>query len=246
MSWGVQGITVLRIRTSEGPVVVKASETSHHIQREARAHRGYDRLMNIVGSLERAGAHRQRPLVDVEPRIVHSWSPRVVDLLVGIGDRRWKRILFFADNAGSDIVLGVLPLVREFLLEDAEVVLAANRLPALNDMTHRELVSLLPKVAEVDAVVGDALSSGRLSAVTSGSDIPLLDLARVSCELAALVRERPPDLVVFEGMGRALESNLAAVLAADALRIAMVKNRMVAERTGTRHLGPFLRLTPGA
>ena len=39
MSWGVQGITVLRIATAEGPVVVKASETSHHIQREARAHR---------------------------------------------------------------------------------------------------------------------------------------------------------------------------------------------------------------
>ena len=39
MSWGIQGITVLRIGTSEGPAVVKASETSHHIQREARAHR---------------------------------------------------------------------------------------------------------------------------------------------------------------------------------------------------------------
>ena len=39
MSWGIQGITVLRIGTRQGPVVVKASETSHHIQREARAHR---------------------------------------------------------------------------------------------------------------------------------------------------------------------------------------------------------------
>ncbi|WP_175637371.1 aminoglycoside phosphotransferase family protein [Sinomonas mesophila] len=39
MSWGVQGITVLRVGTPAGPAVVKASETSHHIQREARAHR---------------------------------------------------------------------------------------------------------------------------------------------------------------------------------------------------------------
>ena len=39
LSWGVQGITVLRIGTPDGPAVVKASETSHHIQREARAHR---------------------------------------------------------------------------------------------------------------------------------------------------------------------------------------------------------------
>ncbi|MEA5457355.1 phosphotransferase [Sinomonas sp. JGH33] len=39
MSWGVQGIHVLRLRTASGLVVAKASTTSHHIQRELRAHR---------------------------------------------------------------------------------------------------------------------------------------------------------------------------------------------------------------
>lgn len=38
MSWGVQDIRVLRVATPEGPAVVKASRTSHHIQREIRAH----------------------------------------------------------------------------------------------------------------------------------------------------------------------------------------------------------------
>jgi Ser/Thr protein kinase RdoA (MazF antagonist) len=38
-SWGLQGIHVLRIATAQGPVAVKASGTSHHIVREARAHR---------------------------------------------------------------------------------------------------------------------------------------------------------------------------------------------------------------
>ena len=39
MSWGVQDIRVLRVRSPEGPVVVKASPTLHHIQREIRAYR---------------------------------------------------------------------------------------------------------------------------------------------------------------------------------------------------------------
>ncbi|NUP73730.1 MAG: aminoglycoside phosphotransferase family protein [Sinomonas sp.] len=39
MSWGIQGIHVLRLGTERGPVVVKASQASRHIQRELRAHR---------------------------------------------------------------------------------------------------------------------------------------------------------------------------------------------------------------
>lgn len=39
LSWGIQGIHVLRISTPAGEVAVKASETGHHIVREARAHR---------------------------------------------------------------------------------------------------------------------------------------------------------------------------------------------------------------
>ncbi|MDQ4502620.1 aminoglycoside phosphotransferase family protein [Sinomonas sp. ASV322] len=39
MSWGVQAIHVLRLRTARGLVVAKASTASHHIQRELRAHR---------------------------------------------------------------------------------------------------------------------------------------------------------------------------------------------------------------
>jgi Ser/Thr protein kinase RdoA (MazF antagonist) len=39
LSWGLQGIAVLRLATAAGPVVVKASATQHHLVREARAHR---------------------------------------------------------------------------------------------------------------------------------------------------------------------------------------------------------------
>lgn len=39
LSWGLQGIHVLRLATAGGPVIVKASQTLHHAVREARAHR---------------------------------------------------------------------------------------------------------------------------------------------------------------------------------------------------------------
>jgi aminoglycoside phosphotransferase (APT) family kinase protein len=39
MSWQLQGITVLRLRTAAGEVVAKASGTGHHIMREIRAYR---------------------------------------------------------------------------------------------------------------------------------------------------------------------------------------------------------------
>jgi type II pantothenate kinase len=49
----------------------------------------------------------------------------------------------FVDNAGADIVLGMLPFAREFLRLGCEVVLAANSQPAINDVTSEELRLLL-------------------------------------------------------------------------------------------------------
>jgi type II pantothenate kinase len=49
----------------------------------------------------------------------------------------------FVDNAGADIVLGMLPFAREFLRMGCEVVLAANSQPAINDITAEELRRLL-------------------------------------------------------------------------------------------------------
>ncbi|KAK7260564.1 hypothetical protein RIF29_26713 [Crotalaria pallida] len=50
-----------------------------------------------------------------------------------------RRALLFVDNSGADIVLGMLPLARELLRRGTEVVLVANSLPALNDVTAMEL-----------------------------------------------------------------------------------------------------------
>jgi hypothetical protein len=51
----------------------------------------------------------------------------------------FRRVMVFVDNAGADIVLGMLPFVREMLRLGCEVVMVANSLPAINDITAAEL-----------------------------------------------------------------------------------------------------------
>ena len=57
------------------------------------------------------------------------------------------------DNAGSDVVLGMLPLAREFLKCGSQVVIAANRLPTINDITAGELQELLESVKTRDMII---------------------------------------------------------------------------------------------
>ena len=57
------------------------------------------------------------------------------------------------DNAGGDIVLGMTPIVRDLLTRGTSVVISANTLPALNDVTHDELVALMDQVATIDPII---------------------------------------------------------------------------------------------
>ena len=162
----------------------------------------------------------------------------------------WKKCVLFVDNAGADVVLGMLPLCRELLRGGAEVVLAANERPSINDVTARELRALLPRVAEAERrgfsgefdgefgaverndnvfenVFQRALDANTLVVVSSGSDLPVIDLSRVSAELVDAARGA--DLVVLEGMGRGIETNLFARFACDALNLGMVKHPEVAQ-----------------
>ena len=154
----------------------------------------------------------------------------------------WKKCVLFVDNAGADVVLGMLPLCRELLRGGAEVVLAANERPSINDFTARKLRALLPRVAEAERarhvfnenenvhnenVFQRALDTNTLVVVSSGSDLPVIDLSRVSAELVDAARGA--DLVVLEGMGRGIETNLFARFACDALNLGMVKHPEVAQ-----------------
>ncbi|PIA61935.1 hypothetical protein AQUCO_00200137v1 [Aquilegia coerulea] len=190
-----------------------------------------------------------------------------------------KRALLFVDNSGADVVLGMLPLARELLrpnlsvrlayTQNAEnnfkgncpnihsgipclaryVVLVANSLPALNDVTAIELPEIvaeaakhcdvLRKAAEAGGLLMDAMiniqdaskddsSSVPLMVVENGCGSPCIDLRQVSSELAAAAKNA--DLIILEGMGRALHTNYNARFRCDTLKLAMVKNQRLAEK----------------
>jgi len=186
----------------------------------------------------------------------------------------YRRVLIFADNAGADIVLGLLPLAREFLRLGCEVVLAANSLPAINDITAEELLDVVESASEHCEIIGKSWRSGsaarasnkgklppvgdynslsssssneslhtssqtefgfldnlegpvpRLYVVDSGQVSPCLDLRSISADIARSVS--PSDLVIIEGMGRAVHTNLYTKLKCDCLKLAMIKNRHLA------------------
>ncbi|GCC19680.1 hypothetical protein chiPu_0018461 [Chiloscyllium punctatum] len=145
-----------------------------------------------------------------------------------------KCALFFVDNSGIDIILGVFPFVRELLSKGTEVILASNSGPALNDVTCSELAIVTERIAAMDSVIRKALEEDKLLLVQSGSSSPCLDLSRLDKGLATVVWERKTDLVIIEGMGRAIHTNYYAALRCESLKLAVIKNAWLAERLGGR------------
>ncbi|XP_073459107.1 4'-phosphopantetheine phosphatase [Aquarana catesbeiana] len=140
--------------------------------------------------------------------------------------------LIFVDNSGIDIILGVFPFVRELISRGTEVILACNSGPALNDVTYNESLIVVERIAEMDSIIQSALQSEKLILVQTGSSSPCLDLSRLDKGLAMLVKERNTDLVIIEGMGRAIHTNYYAVLQCESLKLAVIKNSWLAERLG--------------
>lgn len=155
---------------------------------------------------------------------------------------RYRQVLFFVDNAGSDIVLGALPLIREWARLGSRVVVAANTRPALNDITLDELNALIHRLAAMDPGLADLLAGDCIATVASGGEIPLIDLARISdeCDRAAA----GSDLIVLEGMGRGVESNWRQPFRCDVWRAALIKDECVARWTGTKLWEPICRFDP--
>lgn len=155
----------------------------------------------------------------------------------------YRKAILFADNAGADAVLGVLPFARHLASLGVRVVIAATDHFALNDITRADLDRVLAEAAGMDAVLAGQLESGRLTTVGTGHTHPLIDLADVSDECAAAAANC--DLVVLEGMGRAVESNWQAAFRCDSLRVAMIKNVSVARHYGCELFDLVCRLEAG-
>jgi type II pantothenate kinase len=98
----------------------------------------------------------------------------------------------------------MLPLARELLRCGSEVVLAANALPAINDITADELRTLIGQAAAVDPVIQAAWQAGSGSSDAAASPPPLPGLQR-----------RVPS------SGRLAELGASAAAAATSLHMAM-------------------------
>ena len=156
----------------------------------------------------------------------------------------YRQVLFFVDNAGSDICLGCLPFARWFLQSGARVTLAANSEPTLNDVTAPELLSLLSQVSAIDDVISMASSSQQLSVTASGCVLPLIDLTDLAPSCTDNARDA--DLIIIHGMGRAIESNFQARFRCDAIWSATLKDPAIAEHIGGRLFDCVFRFRSGA
>ena len=78
----------------------------------------------------------------------------------------------------------------------------------------------------MEGIFKKAMDSDALKVISSGSDLPVIDLTKLSKKLCA--EAKGADLIVMEGMGRAVETNLYAKFTCDALNLGMVKHPEVA------------------
>ncbi|KAK3589702.1 hypothetical protein CHS0354_015215 [Potamilus streckersoni] len=138
----------------------------------------------------------------------------------------------FCDNSGADIILGVFPMARELLRRGSKVIICANTRPTLNDVTYKELTILVKRVADLSSDISSALMEGRLMIMESGQGSPCLDLRLIDCDLVEKMNSEQVDLVILEGMGRAIHTNFYAAFSCEVLKVAVLKNKWLAQRLG--------------
>ena len=172
-------------------------------------------------------------LDEIRPRPwrIDDFDQLVADLPMGGGEpARWGKAVVLIDNAGSDFILGVMPLVRQLARRGVEIVLAANELPSLNDVTADETVKLMAELVAIDDELASYVNAQRFEVVSTGNGVPLIDLSEVSDELNAAAADA--DLVILEGMGRSIESNLNTAFSVDSIQLCLLKDPFVAARVG--------------
>ncbi len=173
------------------------------------------------------------------------WLSDTFDLLAARfadGLSPYKQVLFLVDNAGADLVLGCIPLVRQLALWGSRVVIAANDQPSLNDVTMPELKQVVRDLSERDSALCRLLRTDRIATVSTGNDAPLIDLADISEECNSVAQKS--DFLIIEGMGRAVESNYETQFTCDVLKIALLKDEMVARRLGGKMFDVVCRFEP--
>ena len=163
------------------------------------------------------------------PWLADDFDRLVEDLAITL-PAKWGKAVIFLDNAGCDFILGVMPLARELALEGVQVVLAANDKPSLNDLTANEVIAISEELAAIDPDLEAMIEAGFFEVVSTGSDTPLIDFSDVSDDLNDAAADA--DLIILEGMGRAIESNFDAEFTVDTLHLGLIKDPRVAKDIG--------------
>nr|XP_023023692.1 pantothenate kinase 4 [Leptinotarsa decemlineata] len=156
----------------------------------------------------------------------------------------YKTCVIFVDNSGVDFILGILPLTRELLSHGTKVVLTANTYPALNDVTFQELNLYCCQAAEHCEILKDSIKNGQLITMENGQKGPCLDLRDLSEGLCDVMKSA--DLVIIEGMGRAVHTNLYAKLTVDCFKLAVLKNEWLARSLGARQFSVICDFEPAS
>ena len=130
-------------------------------------------------------------------------------------------------------------MIRWLAKRGTRVILAANDRPTLNDMTIAEVRAWWPRLVAAES----SLDGLPIEFVGTGTGEPLIDLLAVSQELNQASSDA--DLVIIEGMGRGVESNLDAQFSCDAVNLAMIKDSAVAARHRGRVFDVVCRFWPG-
>ncbi len=184
-----------------------------------------------LGSIETAEMYEAGQMQFEESRAKLPPRPWLVDDADPFVERLrkggYQKAVVLVDNSGSDVVLGMIPLARFLATIGTTVLLAANERPALNDITSEELRSVLRTAAALDATLEEAIDHGRLEVISTGTGSPVINLKNVDSKFADTSRDA--DLLVLEGMGRALETNYDTRMTVDTLKIATIKDRNVAD-----------------
>ncbi|MCK4305994.1 MAG: DUF89 family protein [Candidatus Eisenbacteria sp.] len=192
-----------------------------------------------------AACARFRPWVaqtlrDMEPEAADLLFPRPRQL----GEPPEGRVILFADNAGADFLLGVLPMAL-FLARRWEVWIAVNSLPSSSDIAIEEACALLAGLRSgAEDPVALAMHSGRLRLVASGTGSPGIDLRYVGAELNRVAHDA--SWILLEGQGRGIETNWTTRFRCTVFRLAVVKDALVAQELGLEPNSPVLRCDRGA
>eukprot|EP00898_Chlorokybus_atmophyticus_P002460 jgi/Chlat1/3214/Chrsp22S03498 len=164
------------------------------------------------------------------PWLIDNFEAFRAKLLSGTPDApAFKKALLFVDNSGADAVLGMLPLARELARRGAHVFMVlAVAVETTGDAVLKQALQPHTHDDNNDGSNQKYTSTGRLSVVESGHGSPCIDLRRVSQQLVEAAQG--VDLIVLEGMGRALHTNFQARFTCDSLKLAMIKNNRLAAR----------------